>query len=81
MQLGVDYEKPASQGWIVAGYIFGLLGGLIGIAIGAWLMTGKVKMTDGTKVFKFDESGRKQGKIILVIAVIFLITWNILARM
>jgi hypothetical protein len=80
MKKGIDYEKNAGSGWLIAGYIFALLGGLIGIWIGSRLLFGKVKLTDGTIVKTYDESSRTQGTIILVLAIISIIVWNVVAR-
>jgi len=80
MQQGIDYDKKGG-GWLVAGYIFALLGGLIGIIIGVIMMSSKVKLPDGTTVKKYDDSTRKQGTIILVIAIVAMIGWNVISNM
>lgn len=72
---GIDYEKQAGAGWLVAGYIFALLGGWFGLAIGIYLSAAKVKLPDGTKVKKFNEASRKNGYIIMVISVVAAIIW------
>lgn len=54
-------------GWIVAGYIFGILGGLIGLAIGGYLWNTKVDTPQGKKL-KFNKSTRNHGLIILILS-------------
>jgi len=79
MQEGVDYEKSAGAGWLIPGYLFAILGGLIGIFIGVHLMSGKITLPDGTKVKKFNQSSRTQGTIMLIIGIIAIIGWRVAA--
>lgn len=66
--ISTDVEKKAGTALIVAGYVFAVLGGLIGVAIGANLRNSKVAVGDGRKMPKYDASSRKHGLIISVIA-------------
>lgn len=63
-------NKP-SRGLVVAGWIFSILGGLIGIAIGWHIAHGK---TNGRPLY--DEESRVQGKQMLAVAVlvVFMVT-------
>jgi hypothetical protein len=72
--------KKAGTGLVVVGYIFAVLGGLIGLIIGAIVAFGKDKTSDGTKYNRYDERSRKQGKIIFFIAIGMIVFWNIIAR-
>ena len=76
---GVTYPQKAGVGLIVAGWIFAVLGGLIGVAIGAVLMGGKVKTDSGEKVRRYDEKSRKRGIPILIVAIIMTLFWNFIA--
>lgn len=66
------------KGWIIAGYIFSILGGWLGWLIGVVLISSKVKLEDGTKVHKYNKPTRNQGWIIFVLGVVFCLTWNII---
>jgi hypothetical protein len=59
--------KKAGTWLIVLGWIFSVLGGVIGILIGANLATGKAKGPNGEKVYKYDDNSRKQGIPMLAI--------------
>lgn len=65
-----EYVPKPGGTWIIVGYIFAVMGGLIGVAIGAHLKGGKEKLPNGAKVKKFDEKSQQHGLIILIIAVI-----------
>lgn len=70
------YQPKPGGGWIIAGYIFAVLGGLIGFGIGIYLKMGKEKRSNGEKVLKFDESSQKHGLIISIIAIVSFVIWN-----
>ena len=67
-QLAKPEEKQRS--WIVAGYIFALLGGILGIIIGYFLWNAKKTLPNGEKVYSYSETDRKHGKYIFIISVI-----------
>jgi hypothetical protein len=72
-----DLSKPekSSPGWIVAGYIFAFLGGLIGLVIGWVLYTHKKILPNGERIYAYSENDRKNGRNILIIGIIcFLIS-------
>lgn len=69
------FEQPASKGLVIAGYIFAVLGGLIGIAIGAVIWKSTVKV-EGEKKFKYDEASRKNGMYILILAVVMMVIFT-----
>ena len=50
------------------GYLFGLLGGLLGIAIGAMLIQSKAKDAYGDKVQKYTSGSRWHGFAILLLS-------------
>lgn len=72
------YGKRAGTGLIVVGYIFAALGGLIGLIIGALLAFGKERLSDGTKVPRYDTYSVKHGKIIFFLALGITIFWNVI---
>ena len=55
------------------GYLFSLLGGLAGIGIAIFLMTGKRTLTNGSRDFIYSKSDRAHGLYMLIIGIIFLI--------
>ncbi|MEO7978269.1 hypothetical protein [Flavobacterium sp.] len=63
-----ENQKP----WIIAGYIFAILGGFLGILIGYSLWTSKKSLPNGQKVYSYSEKDRVQGKNIFYIGVIIL---------
>lgn len=58
-------QKP----WLYAGYIFALLGGVIGIIIGYFLWTSKKTLPDGNKVYSYSAEDRSKGKILFFFAI------------
>lgn len=60
------------RAWIILGYVFAFLGGLLGIVIGYFLWTAKKTLPNGKKVYSHSEKDRKQGKYIFIIAIIIL---------
>ena len=59
--------KQGYWGWIVAGYIFCVLGGLIGLVIGCIYVFSIQKTASGDKLYKYNESTRKHGKGMLIL--------------
>lgn len=64
-----ENQKP----WIIAGYVFALLGGLIAIVIGYALWKSKKTLPDGTKVDSYKPMDRMHGKNIFFLGIIVLI--------
>jgi len=58
-------QKVASNGWIIAGFIFAFLGGLLGIGIGANYAFGN-----------YDKSTKNKGWAMIAIGVIMIIIWR-----
>lgn len=61
-----ENQKP----WIIAGYIFSLLGGGIGIVIGYSLWKSKKTLPNGERVYSYSAEDRKNGKRIFFISII-----------
>ncbi|WP_010516976.1 hypothetical protein [Croceivirga radicis] len=62
--------EESQKAWIMADYIFAVLGGLLGILIGYFLWTAKKTLPNGQKVFSYSDKDRKQGKVIFIIALV-----------
>jgi hypothetical protein len=67
--------KKIRNYWVFRGYIFALLGGLVGIAIGWHLLMGKKTLPNGDQVYSYPVSDRKHGLRILIISVVCFIGW------
>jgi len=61
-----ENQKP----WIIAGYIFSLLGGGIGIIIGYSLWKSKKTLPNGERIYSYSDQDRKSGKRIFLISII-----------
>src|SRR5690554_4535168 len=59
-------QKP----WIIAGYFFSLMGGLLGLIIGYSLWTAKKTLPNGEKVYSYSANDRKHGKYIFYLGLI-----------
>ncbi|MFT6921073.1 MAG: hypothetical protein ACJA1C_000067 [Crocinitomicaceae bacterium] len=66
--LDLSQPKKGILFWIVVGYIFAFLGGLIGLIISYTVIKVKRKLPDGTKMYEYDESTRKHATIIFIIS-------------
>lgn len=75
-----ELSKPekSQKNWIYGGYIFALLGGLLGIFIGWHLMTFKKTLPNGQRIYGYVESDRKNGRMILIVGLIFTTIWLII---
>ncbi|HTD42156.1 MAG TPA: hypothetical protein VK671_16115 [Mucilaginibacter sp.] len=62
--------ETSQSTWIILGYIFALLGGIIGLFIGWHLKSHKKTLPDGEKVYAYTEQDRWHGKIIFYIAIV-----------
>ena len=69
MEQGQDYDKKGG-GLLVAAWIFSLLGGWLGIVFDTVILTGKVRLEDGTEVKKYNESARNSARIALIVSII-----------
>ena len=68
-------SKPESSGnlEVVIGYIAGFMGGFLGLFIAYHLMKHKKTLPDGSQVYNYTETDRKNGKYIFIISVISMI--------
>ncbi|TPG33371.1 hypothetical protein [Flavobacterium pectinovorum] len=58
------------KAWIIAGYIFALLGGGIGIVIGYSLWRSKKTLPNGERIYSYSAEDRKNGQRIFLISII-----------
>jgi hypothetical protein len=67
-------KKEEGQGtWIFAGYLFALLGGLLGIFIGWHLSTFQKTLPDGRQFYAYTDRDRRHGRRILIIGLVMLV--------
>ena len=64
---------------LILGWVFALLGGLIGIFVGSYLRFAKIVGVNGEKVPRYDDTARTQGLLIIVLSIVMLILWNVLS--
>lgn len=71
----IDLSKPEQNqtGWIIAGYIFALLGGVLGMFIGWFLLTHKKTLPNGERVHNYSKANREQGRIIIALSIVVII--------
>jgi hypothetical protein len=62
--------KKASTVLLTFGWIFSVLGGLIGLGISSYIISAKEKSSDGLLVSKFDEASVNQGKTMRIICLV-----------
>lgn len=68
-QKELEPEKPKPL-TLVMGYVFCLLGGLIGIGIAVFLITGKKSLPDGSKRFVYSPQDRAHGVFMLIAGIL-----------
>jgi hypothetical protein len=61
--------EPSQTGWIVIGYIFSLLGGILGVFIGWYLKSSKKTLPNGERVYEYSERDRWHGTVIFYISI------------
>lgn len=61
--------------YIVIGYISAVCGGLLGIFVGWHLLSFKKTLPNGSRIYAYSESDRKQGNRIFVIGTISILFW------
>ena len=70
-----ELAKPedSQKKWIIAGYIFSFLGGLLGVFIGWHLLSHKKTLPNGDSVYGYSVEDRKHGNRILILGIIFFV--------
>jgi len=74
-----DLTRPEdnSMAWIAAGYLFAVMGGLLGLFIGLHLMSHKRTLPTGDRIYAYSQNDRKQGYRIVIIGSVLLLVWAI----
>lgn len=73
----LELSKPedGQNVYIIIGYVFALLGGLLGIFIGWHLLTFKKTLPNGNRIYAYSENDRKQGNRIVILSGVFIVIW------
>jgi hypothetical protein len=71
----IHYAKKDGIALIIFGYIFALMGGLLGMIFGLILATSKRTLPNGVKIAKYTPSAVTNGWIIFSLAILFGIIW------
>jgi hypothetical protein len=72
---GIESEQGAT-GLLIATYVFGLLGGFLGIICGFHVYASKLILPDGTRVHKFKKSHRLAGLMGGILGIVSLVCWK-----
>ena len=72
-----EYQPQAATGWLIAIYIFAILGGWLGIVFGISTFKSKVQFTDGRKVSKYKRAHRIAALIGAILSGVSAIIWTI----
>ena len=65
--------EVSQKTWIYAGYILGVVSGLLGLFIGLSLMSSKKVLPNGERVYSYIQTDRKHGLYIVIISAIMLL--------
>ena len=73
------YVPANATGWLIAVYIFAILGGGIGLGLGLFVANRQVRLPDGRKAYKYQGSQRVGGMIGAGISFVMMILWKLFA--
>jgi hypothetical protein len=68
-------KDPSPKGYIIAGYVFAFLGGLVGLAIGWHINTSKRTLPNGDRVPVYEATDRRHGARIFIIGAVAFAFW------
>jgi len=71
-------EGESATGWLIAIYIFAILGGWLGIIFGMTVYNSKIDLPNGNKAYKYKQSHRTAALIGAILSGIFAVTWGII---
>ena len=73
LALSVQDGPEKANSTIVFGYLFAFLSGIIGLAIGVYLVSAKKTLLDGEKIYRYENSYRNHGYVITLISLVITI--------
>ena len=71
-----QYEPDEATGWLVTAFIFAVLLPFFGIAFGVMVWSQKIKLDNGSKVYKYKETHLYLGLVATVVAIISVFIWK-----
>ena len=71
------YEEQDATVWLIAAYVFAILGGLLGIVFGIMVNNSKITLPNGDKVYKYKYAHRTLGLIAAILSGISMFVWKI----
>ena len=71
------YEEQDATVWLIAAYVFAILGGLLGIVFGIMVNNSKITLPNGDKVYKYKYAHRTLGLIAAILSGISIFVWKI----
>lgn len=73
----LSYEEQDATVWLIAAYVFAILGGLLGIVFGIMVNNSKITLPNGDKVYKYKYAHRTLGLIAAILSGISIFIWKI----
>jgi hypothetical protein len=68
-----SYVKNPKSNLVIFGYVFSVLGGVIGIMTGIYILAGIKRDSDGNKIHRYDGEVRNHGKTMIALAFFMLL--------
>jgi hypothetical protein len=62
--------EPPQTTWIILGYIFAFIGGILGLFIGWHLKSHKKTLPDGERIYAYTENDRWHGRVIFYLSIV-----------
>lgn len=75
-----QYTPQSATGWLVAIYIFAVLGGFLGLVFGISVYKSKVEFANGQKTYKYKKNHRNAALIGAILSSVSIIIWNIIMQ-
>lgn len=66
-------QEESQPAWIILGYAFAVLGGIVGIAIGWYMKNQQKTLPNGQKIYLFKEEDRQHGTRIFYIGIVMFV--------
>lgn len=75
-----ELGKPqkVNPGWIYAGFLFALLGGVFGIIMGWFISTNTKTLSNGKITYCYSEADRKKGRVMFYVGIVVLVSFVVL---